>query len=279
MNDFWYFADTSGNGAGVGNIPFFGNGKLNFAVMRESKDTETDNGKLALTLLDIRGRGINLGDNYQLYFWLSHAMSSAGKDTTSGDEYDDGTGNTYALLLHKGLSGGFNQFSMIYGKGLMDDFNLYGDLSVIKGSDAATAQRKSNRLRIVEHLTLDVGSKFSFHFAGTFEMRDNGWSTNNKELWWNVGFHPVYYIDDNFQLSGQIGTSVIDPDGGPPRRMTRITFAPQVAAFKSIWSRPLVRVFYSKTFWSRSNRGIIGGEAYKNATSGTNIGVQIEIWY
>ncbi len=279
MNDFYYFADTSGNGAGVGGIPFVSGGKLSFAVMRETKDTETDNGRLSLTLLDLRGRSINLGNQFQLYFWLSHAMSSAGKDKDTLKEYDDATGNSYGLLLHKGLSAGFNQFSIIYGKGLMDDFNLYGDLSVIKGSDDARAQRKSNRLRVVEHLTYDLTSNLSFHFGSTLELRDNGRNQNNKEMWWNIGVHPVYFIDDNFQIAGQVGTSVIDPDGGPPRRLTRITIAPQVSVFKSIWSRPVVRVFYSRSFWSRSNRGIVGGEAYKYATAGTNIGAQIEIWY
>lgn len=279
MNDFYFFADTSGHGAGVGNIPFLGGGKLNFAVMHESKDTQTTNGKLAETLLDIRGRGINLGHNYQLYFWLSYAMSSGGKDVKTDKVYDTAKGDAYGFLLHKGLRGGFNQFAVIYGNGLMDEFNLYGNVSAIKGSADAIAQKKSNRLRVVEYLTLDLTNNFSFHFAAFLEQRDNGYAINNKELWWNVGIHPVYFIDDNFQLTGQLGTSIIDPDGGPPRRMTRITFAPQVAAFKSIWSRPLLRVFYSKTFWSDSNKGIIGGDAYKTATSGTNIGAQIEIWY
>ena len=162
----------------------------------------------------------------------------------------------------------------------MDDFNLYGDVTAIKGTDNALNQRRSNRIRMVEHLTYDLTSDLSFHFASVLELRDNGQRTNNKEMWWNIGARPVYFIDDNFQLAGEIGTSIIDPDGGPPRRLTRITIAPQVALYRNIWSRPVVRFFYSRSFWSRSNRGVIGsGGPYASATSGTNIGAQVEVWY
>lgn len=279
MNDFFYFSDTSGNGGGVGRIPFLAGGKLYAAVLRETKTQDTDNGKLALTLFDLRAKGMQLGRNFQLNFWFGHAVTSAGKNTTTNQEYDDGTGQVYGAIFQKGLSHGFNHFAVIYGKGLLDQFNLYGDLTVIKGSAAAKEQRKSNRLRVVEHLTYDVNDKLSFHFGSTFELRDNGATNNNKEIWYNAGVHPVYFIDNNFQLAAQVGTSVVDAQGSPLRRMTRVTIAPQVGLRKGIWSRPILRAFYSRTFWSRSNRGRIGGTTYAKETSGTNIGLQMEIWF
>lgn len=279
MNDFFYFSDTSGNGAGVGRIPFFAGGKLYAAILRETKTQDTDNGKLALTLFDLRAKGIDIGSNFQLNFWLGHAVTSAGRNTTTNQEYDDGTGQVFGVILQKGLSRGFNHFSVIYGKGLLDQFNLYGDLTAIKGSAEAEAQRNSERWRIVEHLTYDVNDKLSFHFGSTLEIRDDGSATNSREVWYNAGVHPVYFIDENFQLAAQVGTSVVDAEGAPARRMTRVTIAPQVGLRKGIWSRPILRAFYSKTFWSRSNRGRIGGTTYANATSGTNIGLQMEIWF
>lgn len=279
MNDFFYFADTSGNGGGVGRIPFFLGGKLYAAVLRETKTDTSDNGNLALTLFDLRAKGMQLGRNFQLNLWFGHAVTSAGTNTSTGQEYDDGTGQAYGAILQKGFQRGFNHFAILYGKGLMDQFNLYGDLTVIKGSAQAEAQRKSNRLRFVEHLTYDLTDKLSFHFGSTLEIRDDGTASNNKEVWYNAGFHPVYFLDENFQLTGQIGSSVVDAQGAPLRRMTRITFAPQVGLRKGIWSRPILRAFFSKTFWSRSNRGRIGGTTYANETSGTNIGLQMEIWF
>lgn len=279
MNDFFYMADTSGNGGGVGRIPFIAGGKLYAAILRETKTQESDNGKLALTLYDLRAKGIQLGNNFQINFWLGYATTSAGKNTTTNQEYDDGTGQVYGAILQKGLPVGFNHFAVIYGKGLLDQFNLYGDLTAIKGSASAEAQRRSQRLRVVEHLTVDVTDKFSFHFGSTFEWRDNGNTQNSKEVWYNAGIHPVYFIDENYQLTGQLGTSVVDAQGSPARRMTRVTIAPQVGLRKGIWSRPILRAFYSRTFWSRSNRGRIGGTPYSNETSGTNIGLQMEIWF
>lgn len=279
MNDFFYFSDTSGNGGGIGRIPFFAGGKLYAAVLRETNSQETDNGKLALTLFDLRAKGIQLGRNFQLNLWFGHAVTSAGRNTTTNQEYDDGDGQVYGAILQKGLARGFNHFAILYGKGLLDQFNLYGDLTAIKGSQSALEQRKSNRLRVVEHLTYDINDKLSFHFGSTLELRDSGAVRNNKEVWYNVGVHPVYFIDNNFQLAAQLGTSVIDAQGAPGRRMTRLTIAPQVGLRKGIWSRPILRAFYSRTFWSRSNRGRIGGTAYANETAGTNIGLQMEIWF
>lgn len=279
MNDFYYFADTSGNGGGVGNIPFVRNSKLHFAVLRETKSTETDNGKLALTLFDLRAKGIALGGGFEVNVWLGHAVTSSGVDSTTGDEYDDLSGQVAGFILQKGLAHGFNHFAVIWGKGLLDEFNLYGDLTAIKGSAAAEEQRDSNRLRVVEHLTYDFNSDWSFHFGATYERRDNGKDSDSLEEWYNLGVHPVYFIDDNFQIAGQLGTSVVDSEGAAPRRLTRVTIAPQIALARNIWSRPVLRAFYSKSFWSRSNRGSIGGKAYQNETSGTNMGLQMEVWF
>lgn len=279
MNDFYYFADTSGNGGGVGDIPFIRNSKLHFAILRETKTVETDNGKLALTLFDVRAKGIALAGGVVMNLWLGHALSSSGVDASSGDEYDDGTGQVAGAIFQKGLARGFNHFAVIWGQGLMDDFNLYGDLSVVKGSIEAQAQRDSKRVRLVEHLTYDVSSDWSLHFGATYELRDNGAAQNSKETWYNVGVHPVYFIDDNFQIAGQLGTSVVDADGASPRRLARVTIAPQVALARNIWSRPVLRAFYSRSFWSRNNRGRVGGQAYAHETSGTNLGLQMEVWF
>lgn len=279
MNDFYYFADTSGNGAGIGHIPFVRNGKLHLAVLRETKDTESDHGRLALTLIDARAKDVELVGGFKVNLWLGHALSSAGKNTATSQEYDDADGQVVGALMSKGFSQGFNHLAIIWGRGLLDEFNLYGDLTVIKGSSAALAQEKSSRVRVVEHLTYNLSADWAFHLGATYEYRDNGATINNKEIWWNFGIHPVYFIDDNFQIASQFGTSVVDAQGAPARRLTRVTIAPQVALEKNIWSRPVLRAFYSKSFWSRSNRGLIGGNVYSAETSGTAMGLQMELWF
>ena len=280
MNDFFYFGDTSGNGGGIGRIPFFLKGKLYAAVLRETKTNKTDNGNLAMTLLDLRAKGMQLGRNLQLNLWFGHGFSSGGKDIDTLIEYNDPSGQVYGAILQKGFDKGFNHFAVVYGNGLLHQFNLFGDVTLTKGSPEALAQEKAKRLRIVDHLTYDLTDRFSFHFGTTLEIRDNGSDRNSREVWYNAGFHPVYFIDENFQLTGQIGTSVVESEGSPARRMTRLTFAPQVGLRKGIWNRPIIRAFYSRTFWSRSNRGQIGrGTFYENETSGTNIGLQMEIWF
>ena len=111
------------------------------------------------------------------------------------------------------------------------------------------------------------------------ELRDNGKQYDDKETWWNIGIHPVYYFDDHFQLAGVIGTSVVDADGAESKTLSRFTIAPQISMKKDIWSRPVLRAYYTYSKWSESNKGSVGGTTYQNDTSGSSYGIQGEVWF
>ena len=95
MDDFFYFADTSGNGAGVQDIPLFRNGKLAFAIMREDTNetatgitpanpVTTQNGIPRNLLFDVRLFQLPLDAKNQLNFWGGFATATGGTDAVTG---------------------------------------------------------------------------------------------------------------------------------------------------------------------------------------------------
>ncbi len=105
--------------------------------------------------------------------------------------------------------------------------------------------------------------------------------TNKKGYWVGVGVHPVVYINDHYQLTGQAGTSMVKNawEGNKVRRLTRFTIAPQVSVGRSIWARPVIRAFYSYSFWNDNNKGKVGADSYANENAGAAFGIQGEAWF
>lgn len=278
MNDWYYFADMSSNGAGMGHIPFL-NAKLHLAWLREVSETTSDIGAHGVTVYDVRLKEIKFSRKNMGFLWLGYATAPGGGDNSNNKTYESSKGYLAGFFLESALPSGFNHFAIMYGKGLLDDFNVFGSPALESGSVAHKEQEKSNKVRMVEHVTYDLTSNLSFHASTSLELRDNGSVNNNKTTWWNVGVQPMYFISDNHQIVGVLGTSVVDSEGEAPRRLTRFTIAPQVSAGRNIWARPAIRLFYTRSWWSTSNRGSVGGDTYAGETSGGSFGVQGEVWF
>lgn len=282
INDFFYIADMSGNGGGIGHIPFM-NGLLHLAWLRETSKLETDIGRRSMNVLDARLRSKQVSTRGHIQLWLAYAQLP--KATLLPDENGAGAaelsaqeGTGLGARYDFNLNGGFNHFAVMYGTGLLREFNLYAPMDTEAGSPEAKNLEESKRLRVVEHLTWQVSPKIAFHLGSTFEWRDNG-DPDKKQTWWNIGARPVYFFTDHYQLALEIGTSYVKQRGEAERRLTRITIAPQIGISRNIWGRPVLRFFISKSYWSSSNRGLVGGNVYGKDTSGGNYGLQLEAWY
>lgn len=277
INDFYYFADTSGNGGGVGHIPV-GTGFLHLAWLRETSTLETDDGKRAKNLFDARLKALQITEKDRLTFWLGYAQAPESNDTVGDIQYSSQKGMALGVLHDRSIDGGFNHFAVLYGTGLLREFNLYAPMDTQVGSVEAAQLKDSRRLRVIEHMTREVSDRWALHFGSSFEWRDQGIETA-QETWWNIGVRPLYYLTDHYNIAFEAGTSLVNKKGEAVRQLTRFTIAPQVSISRSIWGRPLVRAFYSRSFWSRSNRGDVGARAYEGATSGGNFGLQVEAWF
>jgi maltoporin len=63
--------------------------------------------------------------------------------------------------------------------------------------------------------------------------------------------------------------------------LTRLTIAPQLSISENIWGRPVLRAFYTHSFWNDQNKSNIAQNAptYTNKASGGAYGFQMESFF
>lgn len=279
MNDWYYFADTNGNGAGIEGFKIFkGNAKLSYLKETHS-DLDTNIGKVATTHFDLRVLDIPLQGSHFLNIWLDYATRPSSNDG-SGVFYASQKGHAIGLLLDTKLQDGFNHFAIVYGKGIMGSFNLGGNGLNILNSNKHIQEDKAYTYRFVEHYTKKFSSHFKTHFAASFVYkRPKDKSTSSKTKFVNLGISPIYFFDDHYFISGVLGHSYYKAQNYSDQNFTRLTIAPGVSINSSIWARPVLKFFYTKSLWSNSLKGKVGGSVYSTSTSGSNFGFQGEAWF
>ncbi|WP_374078889.1 carbohydrate porin [Bdellovibrio bacteriovorus] len=281
--DWYYYADMSGVGAGIDEVPL-GPGKFAFAhLIQANDDLTTTSGRPVLQALDLRWKSVPVFANQNLNLWGVYAWAQASSDTTQ--QYIDTNGYSLAARLNGVVLDGMNNFTVLFGKGAMKDLNIYAS-SVVPATD--DSQNKAWTVRVVEDWHHDVSDKWAVMFAFAAEYADNGKADNNRRTWQEVGIRPIYFVSDRFQWVFETGYSHYkdesEMDGASPvgdRELMRVTFAPQLSLSKTIWGRPVMRAFVSHSRWSDSNKSFIGANApaFKDKTEGTNFGYQFEAWF
>jgi maltoporin len=281
--DWYYYADMSGVGAGVENIPM-STGKLSVAHLIQANETLTTSvGKPVLQALDLRWKTIPVGDQ-NLNLWGVYAWAPESKTAT--DNYVATNGYVLAARVQGPLGNGNNNFSVLYGKGAMKDLNIYGSNSVNATDDS---QNRAWTARVVEDWHHDVSDKWAVMAAFAAEMADNGATTKSKREWQAFGIRPIYAVSDRFQWVFETGysrvknDSEVDGSGNAigERNLGRVTIAPQLTLGKSIWSRPVLRAYLAHSFWTTSNKTFVATNAptFADKTAGTSIGYQFEAWF
>ena len=288
MNDWWYWGNTVGNGAGIEEIPL-GFGKLAVAQIRQISNSATDVsdvGTHGLTLWDARIKEIKISEQTELEVWLGYAHSPNG--TTSADVvFEKATGYLLGARLHQKLGEGFNEIVLLGGQGLMESLELTGDTAPVKG---VSTQDKAWRLRLVDHWTHQVpNSRWAFHLMASHEQWDTGADTKSGGQWTGLGLQPIYFLTEHVHLTGLLGASQVEVESeidglGDPlgkRTLFRATIAPQLSISRNVWGRPVLRVFYTHSWWNRENKIQVatGAPAYADHTSGAAYGFQAEVWF
>jgi len=285
MNDWWYYGDTAGNGAGIEEIPV-GFGKLAVAQLRQIHDTiSSDVGRHGLTLWDVRLSDIKVGETSDLAFWLGYAHSPNG--TSGATVYEKATGYVLGTKFHQKLGQGFNEIVLIAGQGLMQSLDLTGDSAPIEGT---STQDKAQRVRLADHWAHEeAGSRWAWQVMASHEQWDTGAATKSGGTWSALGVQPIFFVTDHVHLTGVLGASQIEVESevdgaGDPlgsRTLFRATIAPQLAVSRSVWGRPVLRAFYTQSWWNKENKTMIatGAPAYADRTSGAAYGFQAEVWF
>lgn len=284
--DWYYYAEMSGVGAGWENVKV-GPGFFSFAHLIQTNDSidsltdapvQTDVGRPVLQAMDFRYKAVPVFAEQKLNFWGVYAWAPASNSAT--EQFIATNGYSVATRLEGKLGSGYNNFSVMYGKGTMKDFNIYAN-STLPANDPS--QNKAWNVRVVEDFHKDVTDRWAVLAAIAGEYGDSGADQNSKRHFYEVGARPIYYFTDRFQLMAEFGFSRInnEADGLGDRDLTRISLAPQISFSKSIWGRPVLRAFVAHSFWNDANKTQVanGAPTFADKTAGTNIGYQFETWF
>jgi maltoporin len=277
MDDFYYFGDTSGVGAGIKNIAL-GFGTLALATLKNTSATTSDIGNHQVTLYDARLFNVPfLFAKSNLNFWFDYGSAAGGNDVANNKKYSNISGLVAGVRFFQGIGDGFNNFTVIYGDKMLSSFG-FGNPAVLE-VDKPTVD-KSKIWRFVNDATFKLMDNLESHLTLIYQAKDPG--TGKNEDWKSVGIRPVYFFNDVFSIALETGHSVTRSYQNNVRtsyQLTKVTLAPQLSASQGIWGRPVLRAFVSHFLWNHNNKGRIGGGAYTNNTDATTYGFQAEAWF
>ncbi|HMG32911.1 MAG TPA: carbohydrate porin [Blastocatellia bacterium] len=270
--DDFYPLDMSGYGAGFEDLDLkFG--QVSFAYLAGARqDLVTENGNYSKNNFDVRLYNIKapLG---RVSFWYNFAVAKGGtlKDgtvvpTTTGQAF--GFKHTRTEWLN-----GYNQFSIQYGRGAASNFSTSIETPTPFLKDAST-------FLLTDHLLIQPSDKFSIMPIFIYQRHKTGNSRDGTDEWISFGARPVINLSDHISLAFEPGFDHTESGQGLPSGWLRkFTFAPQIAAGRDFFSRPVLRLFVTYANWSDGFRGLVGGTPYRNKTSGLTYGVQTEVWW
>ncbi len=263
MNDFYYFAQMNGVGAGIQNWNLLG-GKFSLAYIQENQVSSSVSGEVTKSFFDLRFFDYKISENQNLNFWYTYGISPGGKLGTTN--YQKLSGQSFGIRHSTSLNSFQNNFAILYGTKLMDSLNVYGDTEIKN----QTRHDDKYKLRLVDVINSKLSEKLELQLATTYEIYNNG---IQMARWWNIGFRPVYFLTNKLHLLTEVGTSQVKNQTSL-KQLHRATIAFEINPNNSFWSRPSFRTFYSKTFWNDQNRSSFSGKK-----SGQNLGVQVEAWF
>jgi maltoporin len=254
-----------GTGFGIDGIPL-GAGKFGYAMMRnDSSNTDS------ATRHQFLYHGIPANADGSLDF--DGTLVTA--DTTAPNTHG---GYALSLTHHQGkILGGDNTLWLQYAQGAAANAQP-GELgSINNGSDVT-------QTRIGDQLIWSVTPEFTGGVNFVYQRNKTAAGTST---WTSIGTRPTYALSDNVKLVLDIGHDRINPvGGGATQQLTKVTFAPVLAAGKGFWSRPELRAFVTYAKWNDaaqaaaapgstlSTTGVFGSK-----TNGMSYGVQVETWF
>ncbi len=270
--DDFYPLDMSGYGAGIEDLNVKV-GQMSIAYLAGARqDIVTDNGNYSKNNLDVRLYNVNapLG---KVGFWYNFA-------TTKGGTLEDGTvvptitGQAFGFgHLRAEMLGGYNRFSIQYGRGAASNFSTSIETPTSFLKDAST-------FLLTEHFLIQPNERFSIMPIFIYQRHKSGRKQDGTDEWVSFGARPVYNLSEHFSIAFEPGFDHTDNGRGLYSGWLRkFTIAPQLAAGRDFFSRPVLRAFVTFANWSNGFRGFVGGTPYRNKTSGITYGVQTEIWW
>jgi len=271
INDF-YILDMSGYGGGVEDLDVKV-GKLAVAFLGGVRpDITTENGNYAKSNIDVRLYDVKAPGG-KLAAWVNFARAKGGT-TPTGTVISSSNGYAFGIA-HQRLEwkGGYNWFSVQYGKGAASNFSTSID-------EPTPFMKDTKRFRIAEHMLIQTNDKFAIQPVFVYQRTQSGNPREGWNQWVSFGARPQYFFTDHLSVAFEAGLDRTSSGTGQYEGWLRkFTIAPQIGAGRNFFSRPVLRLFVTYASWSDGLRGFVGGTPFRNKTSGLTFGVQTEVWW
>ena len=271
INDF-YISDMSGYGGGVEDLNVKV-GKMAVAFLAGARpDITTENGNYAKSNIDVRLYDVNAPGG-KLAAWFNFARAKGGT-SSQGTVIPSANGFAFGIA-HQRLEwkGGYNWFSVQYGKGPASNFGTSIE-------DPTPFLKDTKKFRVAEHLLIQTNDRFAIQPVFVYQRTHSGNPRENWKEWISFGARPQYFFTDHLSVAFEAGLDRTNSGNGQYEGWLRkFTIAPQIGAGRKFFSRPVLRPFVTYASWSNGLRGYVGGVPFQNKTSGFTFGVQTETWW
>lgn len=301
IDDYYYWANT-GQGAGVEGIELGSKVKLAYSYFQNGGNSSLDGASGSPIFNNASGSTNAVKKHelrvYDIPVWSNGKLELAGQ-AISGSGVNNSDGNHIGFLwtaqqTQSNFLGGFNKIAVQYGLG-----NGAGGNWIPAYASGGNGINQRD-YRIVEQLMFSAGNLSGmFTYAMDKNKQSNDDYSNIDQSWrtWNaIGVRPVYNFTDNFSLAVEVSHewAEIDDQGNnfdhKQQKLNKFTIAPQLAAGKGFWARPVFRLFYTYAQWNdaaaHSSWGNVEGNENNVWTSsmgsgghGATYGAQVEAWW
>lgn len=272
ITDFFYW-NPSGVGAGIEDLPLGSGGlKFSYALLRDDQNAPGLNTGEAATRhdLQLRGLGVNPGGT------LEFGAALISNDTKQSNRH----GGAMFTVQHRQadlVGKGENKLAVQYGSGA--GVANGGTGSTTNGSDV-------HRFRVVEGLYSQLTPKLGGQLVAVYQ-KDSADDPALASTWTTFGGRIAYGLTPHIKLLADAGRDAVKPaTGGQTRELTKYTIAAALSAGPGYYSRPELRLFYTRANWNDAARtAAAAGDplsatgAFGEARHGSVIGMTAESWW
>lgn len=285
MLDYTYWEPAQGPGGGIDGMDI-GFGKFSYAMFRIG-DFEgygaaggfnpgiVNGGDQTATVHDFRVSDVLVNPGGALTVGLDLIRKSNHSGAAGSNGYGLTVSHTQNNLF--GLPGSNNAV-----------LQVARNAASLKGFGFAGSTAKRNEWLLFDHWTIDSKDLpiSAALVAGIHHKEVEGVTTKM----FFAGARPQYHFNNVLSIASELGYQQLKEEGGPTRRLTKFTIAPQFSMGRSLWARPALRLYYTYAKWNGAARDagnvVCTGrdcgtpvDAFSNSTSGGSYGVQVEAWF
>jgi len=269
--DDFYTLDMSGYGGGVEDLDLRIGHMAVAYLAGANQNFQTPSGALAKSNIDVRLYDMKAPVG-RFAVWYNFAAVKGG--ASNGVAYPSLQGNAFGFqYLRTEFHGGYNKFTLQYGKGAASNFNTFIDAPSPYLADSST-------FRITEQVLVQPNNRWSMMPIFLYQRYKDGNPAHGTDTWVSFGARPVINFTDHISLAFEPGVDhTTSGQNLYEGWLVKNTVALQVGSGKEFFSRPVLRAFFTYANWTNGYKGFVGGLPYQNENAGISFGLQAESWW